>query len=135
WFKARFKVSDADATIVFAGLHITNTDPVAVAPTDGVYFHSPTASDALYLRVRKNSLQLTTTQVATLEDLTWITVGYHWDGSSRLHYYIGDKYVDTLTPSTYLPDDEYLAISHGFESDGAAADAMYIDYIGAWSER
>jgi len=42
---------------------------------------------------------------------------------------------DTLTPSTYLPDDEYLAISHGFESDGAVADAMYIDYIGAWSER
>ena len=92
WFKAKFKVSDADATIVFAGLHITNTDPVAVAPTDGVYFHSPTASAALYLRVRKNSLQLTTTRVATLTDLGWITVGYHWDGKTSLHYYINDKY-------------------------------------------
>jgi hypothetical protein len=135
WFKARFKVSDADTNIVFCGLYITNTDPVAAAPTDGVYFNSPTGSADLYLRVRKNSLQLTTTKVATLSDLTWITVGYHWDGSTKLHYYIGNNYVDTLTPSTYLPNDEYLAISHGFETEDDVADAMYIDYIGAWSER
>lgn len=135
WFKARFKVADADANIVFAGLYVINTDPVDAAPTDGVYFHSPSGSDALYLRVRKDSLQLTTTRVATLGDLTWITVGYHWDGSTRLHYYIGDNYVDTLIPSTYLPDDENLAVSHGFEVEDATADAMYIDYIGAWCER
>lgn len=135
WFKARFKVGDVDDATFFMGLHITNTDPVAVAPTDGVYFHSASTSAALFLRVRKNSLQLTTTQVATMTDLGWLTVGYHWDGVSLLHYYIGDNYVDTLTPSTYLPDDEYLALSFGVENTSAVANAMYVDYIGAWSER
>ena len=145
WFKARFKVYDADdlvtvgATtedlIVFAGLYITNTDPVNAAPTDGVYFHSPAATSDVYLRVRKGSEQLATTRVATLGNISWLTVGYHWDGSTKLHYYINDNYVDTLTPSTYLPNTEYLAISHGFESVDAALDGMYIDYIGAWSER
>ena len=145
WFKARFKVYDAahlaeiglsvEDLIIFAGLYTTNTDPVNAAPGDGVYFHSPSGSSDLYLRVRKGSEQLTTTKVATMGNLTWITVGYHWDGSSSLHYYIGDNYVDTLTPSTYLPDDEELAISHGFESVNASIDGMYIDYIGAWCER
>ena len=144
WFKARFKVSvyggiagggEAEDLIVYAGLHITNTDPVAAEPTDGVYFHSPTGSADLYLRVRKGSNQLTTTKVSTLQNLTWITVGYHWDGVTKLHYYIGDDYVDTLTPSTYLPDTENLALSFGIESVGDSADAMYIDYIGAWMER
>ena len=47
WFKARFKVSDADKNIVFAGLHITNTDPVAAAPTDGIYFHAMSYQDLI----------------------------------------------------------------------------------------
>ena len=135
WFKARFKVSDPDDSTFFAGLHITNTAPVTVAPTDGVYFHSASTSNDLYLRVRKGSNQLTTTNVATMTDLGWITVGYHWDGSSSLHYYIGDNYCDTLTPSTYLPDTENLALSFGIQNTTGNVNAMYIDYIGAWMER
>jgi len=132
WFDTRFKSNDGDKVHIFIGLHITNTDPVNAAPTDGVYFEL-TGGSASFV-CRKNSVSTTEAAITTLGDDTFLRLSYYWDGVDTFHIYVDGTEVATTSSGT-LPDDELLALSFGVENEEASANTLELDYIGAWMER
>ncbi len=134
WFKARFKSNDGDMVTIHIGLHISNTDPVNAAPTDGVFFKVTTATGAMTFKEVKNSVATEETGLGTLGDDTFVSLGYYWDGVDTYYIYVNDVLTQTATATT-MPDDEYLAVSFGVENGEADTNTLEIDYIGAWMER
>ncbi len=125
WFKSRFKISDATQSDLVLGLAITDTTPLAVS--DGVYFLKADGSTTLNLLVTKNSTS-TTTAAATLADDTYVTVGFVYDGASRIDIYLNDVRVGSSV-TTNLPDDEELTITFGIQNGEAVAKILSLDYI------
>ena len=134
WFKAKFQGVDVDQTDFLLGIHITATDPVDTAPTDGIWFHSPDDSAAINIHCVKDSVYTSAASIGTMVDATDITVGFYWDGVSLIHYFVNDIEQGTLSSGT-IPDDEYMAISFGCQNGEATANTMTVDYIFAAIER
>lgn len=126
WFKARFKISDATQSDLFMGLYVTDTDPVG-GIVDGVYFTKADGSTTLSLVVVKNSTATTTT-AATLANDTYVTVGYHYDGASKIEIFVNDVRVANSV-TTNLPDDEELTVSFGIQNGEAVAKILSLDYL------
>lgn len=132
WFKARFKVSDATQSDFVIGLQITDTTPLDV--TDGVFFQKDDGDANLDFHVEKNNTATSATAIATVEDDTYLTVGFYYDGKSSIKYYVNDVHLGTLA-TTNMPDDEVLTISFGIQNGEAVAKTMSLDYILAAKER
>ncbi len=133
-FKARFKVSDATESDLVMGLMITDTTPLATV-TDGIYFQKDDGDANLDLHVTKDSTASSATAVAVLEDDTWTTVEFYYDGSDdNIDYYINGVLTGTLA-LTNTPDDEELAVTFGIQNGEAVAKTMSIDYIQVAQER
>lgn len=131
WFKSRFKISDATQSDLVLGLAITDTTPLSVS--DGVYFLKADGSTTLNLLVTKNSTS-TTTAAATLANDTYVTVGFVYDGASRIDVYLDDVRVGSSV-TTNLPDDEELTITFGIQNGEAVAKILSLDYIFVSKER
>lgn len=125
WFKARVKISDATQSDFVMGLQITDTTPLAV--TDGVYFLKVDGSTTCNLLVTKNSTS-TTTAAVTMVDDTYVTLGFVYDGASRIDIYVNDTRVAS-SATTNLVDDEELTISFGIQNGEAVAKVMSLDYL------
>lgn len=132
WFKARFAVSDATQSDVVIGLQITDTTPLAV--TDGVYFIKPDDAAAMNFVVVKDSTASTASAITTVVAATYMTVGFYYNGSDSVSYFVNDVKLGSL-PVTNLPNDETLTISFGVQNGAAAAKTMSVDYILAAKER
>lgn len=132
FFKAKFKVSDATQSDVVMGLQITDTTPLAV--TDGVYFRKDDGDTNLDFVVIKDSTDTTATAVTTLANDTFVEVGFYYDGSSAIEYFVNNAKAGTSS-TTNLPDDEELTISFGIQNGEAVAKTMTIDYVFAAVER
>lgn len=132
WFKSRFKVSDATQSDFIIGLQITDTTPLDV--TDGVFFQKDDGDASLDFHVEKDGTATTASAVATIVDDTYVTVGFYYNGSDELQYFVDDAKVGTSV-TTNLPDDEVLTVSFGIQNGEAAAKTMSIDYILAVKER
>lgn len=127
FFKAKFKVSDATQSDVVMGLQITDTTPLAV--TDGIYFRKDDGDANLDFVVIKDSTATTKTAVSTLSDDTYVTVGFHYDGSnSDIDIYVDDVRVGSAA-LTNVPDDEELTVSFGIQNGEAVAKVLSLDYI------
>jgi hypothetical protein len=132
WFKARFKVSDATQSDFVIGLQITDTSPLAVS--DGVYFSKDDGDASLDFHVIKDSTATTASAIATVADDTYLTVGFYYNGTDSITYFVNDvKQGSSVT--TNLPDDEVLTISFGIQNGEAVAKTMSVDYILAAKER
>jgi len=77
WFKARFKVSDATQSDFIMGLQITDTSALAVS--DGVFFQKDDGDTALDFHVEKNGTATSASDIATIVDDTYLTVGFYYD--------------------------------------------------------
>ena len=134
WFKAKFQGVDVDQTDFMVGIHITDTTPIAGAPSDGIWFQSDDGDAFIDLHCVKNSVDTAATAIGTMTDATDIEVGFYWDGVSKIHYFIDNVKVGSIA-STTIPDDEYMAISFGCQNGEATANTMTVDYIFCASER
>lgn len=136
WMKTKFQGADVDQTDFMVGIHIADTTPVASAPSDGVWFHSPDESAKINFHCVKNSTATSSIAIGdvSMVDNTDITVGFYWDGVSIFKLYVNDIYVGSMVATT-VPDDEYMAISFGCQNGEATANTMTIDYIFAACER
>ncbi len=134
WFDTRFKSNDGDKVTIHIGIHIVNTDPVATAPTDGIYFKTTTATGDISLIVRKNAVQTAAAGLATLGDDTFVRLSYYWDGVDTIFGFV-DGVEATSLSSGNLPDDDYMALSFGVENGEGVANTLEIDYIGAFMQR
>lgn len=135
WFKCRFKGNDVDQTDYIVGLHITATDPIDTAPTDGVWFQSDDEDGNINFHIVKNGVYTSASAIGSaMTDNTYVTVGFYWDGVDTFHYFVNDVELGTLSSGT-LPDDETLSVSFGAQNGEAAPNTMTIDFIGAFMER
>ena len=132
WFAMRFKVSDATQSDVVMGLQITDTTPLAVS--DGVYFIKSDGDTMFDFVVTKDSSATTSAEVATLEDDTWMVLGFYYDGASLLVPYVNGQ-PGTPVAITNLPDDEELTVSFGCQAGEAAVKSLSVDYVYAAKER
>jgi hypothetical protein len=57
-----------------------------------------------------------------------VTVGFYYDGGSKIDVFWNDVRVGTAA-TTNLPDDEELAVSFGIQNGEAAAGVLSLDYL------
>lgn len=131
WFKARLKVSDAIQSDFVVGLQVRDTTPLAV--TDGVWFQKDDGDDDLDFHIAKASSQSSQSNIATIVDDTYLTVGFYFDGLTTIHYYINDVELGTVETSDF-PTTE-LCVSFGIQNGEAVAKTMSVDFLFASKER
>ena len=131
FFEARFKVSDATQSDLVVGLQITDTSPLDVS--DGVFFIKADGSTTVSLVVEKNGTA-TTTSVGTMENDTFISLGFYYDGASAIQYSVNGSVLGTSV-TTNLPDDEDLTVTFAIQNGEAVAKTMTVDYIFVAKER
>ena len=141
WFKTRLKISDATQSEFYAGLMITDTDPLSSTAgdgvTDGVFFMKEDGVATLDVYCQKDATtgQTSAASIATIVADTFVTLGWEYDGLGSIKYFIDDVHKGTLTAtSTYLPDTE-LTVSFGVKNGEAAAKVLTVDYLFAAIER
>lgn len=135
FFKARFKVSDATQSDFVIGLQVVDTTPLDV--TDGVYFLKADGSTDLSVVCRKNASTGSTSasSIATIADDTFITVGFYYDGESKVFYSIDGVVKGSLDASSaYLPDTT-CTVSFAIQNGEAVAKTMTVDYVFVADER
>lgn len=131
WFKARFKVSDATESDFIFGFQIRDTTALAVS--DGVWFQKDDTDTQLDFHVAKASVQSDQNNIATISDDTYLTVGFYYNGSTKIQYFVNDALAGTVTTSAF-PTTE-LTLSFGIQNGEAVAKTMSVDYIMGAKER
>ena len=132
FFEARFKVSDATQSDVVIGLQITDTTPLDV--TDGVFFIKADGAATVNFLVEKNNTATTASAMATMANDTYIRLGFYYDGSSAVQYFVNGTYTGSSV-TTNLPDDEDMTVTIAIQNGEAAAKTMTVDYVYVAKER
>lgn len=132
FFEARFKVSDATQSDVVIGLQITDTTPLDVS--DGVFFIKADGAATVNFLVEKNNTATTASSIATMANDTYIRLGFYYDGSSAVQYFVNGTYTGSSV-TTNLPDDEDMTITIAIQNGEAAAKTMTVDYVYVAKER
>ena len=132
FFEARFKVSDATQSDVVIGLQITDTTPLDVS--DGVFFIKADGAATVNFLVEKNNTATTASSIATMADDTYIRLGFYYDGSSAVQYFVNGTYTGSSV-TTNLPDDEDMTVTIAIQNGEAVAKTMTVDYIYVAKER
>lgn len=130
WLKARFSVSNATNAALVIGLIQTTTTPLTV--TDGFYFAKAAASTTLTAKVAKASA-ISTVNVGTLANATYVNVGLHYNGTTTIEVYLNGVKVASL-PLTNLPTAN-LNLTIAASNGTAAAITLNVDYILVSTER
>jgi len=134
WYKSRLKCNDVDTADFYTGLFVTDTSPVASAPSDGFWFISDDGDGYLDFHLYSSSASLTSrTAVATLSDDTFFDVGFYYDGSSDVHIFYNNREVASATGLTLSTSE--MAVSFGIQNGSAAASTLSMDYICVIRER
>ena len=132
WFACKFKVSDATQSDLAIGLQITDTSPLDT--TDGLFFYKADGSAVLTFRAEKDDTA-TSTNVATLANDTFVTVGFFYEPKDGLfHIFVNDVEVATSV-NTNAVDNEDLTVSIGIQNGEAVAKVLTVDYIYAAQTR
>jgi len=135
FFSARFKVSDATQSDLVIGLQVVDATPLDV--TDGVYFLKADGAATVNVICRKNATTGSTSAsaIATLADDTFITLGWYYDGDSKIAYAVNGSVLGSLdASSSYLPDTN-VTVSFALQNGEAVAKTMTVDYIYVAKER
>jgi hypothetical protein len=132
FYEARLKVSDATQSDVVVGLQITDTTPLDV--TDGVFFIKADGAATVNLRVEKDNTATTATSIATMADDTFISLGFYYNGSDAVQYFVNGALGGSMVV-TNLPDDEVLTVTIAIQNGEAVAKTMTVDYVFVAKER
>jgi len=134
WFKARLKCNDVDAADFYVGLFVTDTSPVASAPSDGLWFISDDGDAYLDAHLYSSSAsQLSRTAIQSVSDDTYFTVGAYWDGVNTVQIFSND--IKRAEGTGITPTTTQLAVSFGIQNGSAAASTLSLDYLCVIRER
>lgn len=132
YFEIRFKVSESIQLDFYAGLMNAN-GLYANTPADGVWFSKDDGDQNIDFVVRNNTVDTTADTTEDLADLTWIRLGFHWDGHDTIRYFVirdSDQYVLAAgSVTTGYAQDEEFNIAFGIRNGEAASKSMWVDYI------
>lgn len=131
WYEIKFKVSNATQCDIYVGFGTTDTSIVA-GTTDFVGFTKADDSTT-FQSITELAASATTNTLLTLADDTYVTVGFYWDGISRVYFYNNRSLVNTHTAT--LPTTNGLAMTACLQNGNGVARTMTIDYIFAAMER
>ena len=132
WFETKLKVSDATQSDIFVGLATTDTTIIA-GTTDSVGFRKADGSAAVEALTEDNTSETTTASVATLANSTYVTLGFYWDGVSKVRFYVDRSLVATHTSN--IEQTNKLALTLTLQNGEAVAKTMTIDYLYVAQER
>lgn len=131
WFETRIKINDVDQVNTFVGLGITDTTPLDTS--DRVGFQIDDGNASILCKTEKNTTETSTDSAVDAADATYVKLGFHWDGISRVRFYVDRSLVATHT--TNVPDDENLCVTFHHGNGEADNQTMHIDYIYVAQER
>jgi len=128
----RFKVSDATQSDFYFGLIDGGAGGYYAGVDNGVYFRKDDGDANIDFCTEYNTAVDANDTGVDLEDLTWIRLGFHWDGHDSIRYFVirdSDRYIlATGITTTYVCQDEELKLGFGLRNGEAVAKVMYVDY-------
>jgi hypothetical protein len=138
YFRIRFQMSEATQSDFVAGTQITNTAAFTAATvTDGIYFYKDDGSTAVNIVIKKDDAagKLIKTSLFTFAATTWYTLGWEYDGNSKLNVFKDDVQIWQMDASaTYFPNliqNLTFAVMNGDTN----ARSMTIDHVLIANER
>jgi len=131
WWETRVKINDVDQVDDFFGLAVTDTTPLATTDRVGFQFDDEDAS--IFVITEKDSTETKTDTSSDATDATYVKLGFFWDGSSSVKFYVDRSLV--ATHSSNVPDDENLCVTFHHQNGEASAQTLTIDYINVVMER
>lgn len=127
----RFKVSDATQSDVVFGL-VAGTNYFG-GVDDGVYFRKDDGDANIDFCVEDGGTVVAADTGADLANLTWIRLGFHWDGAGTIRWFVitdATYIVDEMgTVTTGFPQDQEMRFTFGIRNGEAVAKVMYVDYV------
>jgi hypothetical protein len=130
WFETKLqasRVTDADILIALA-----KTDTTPLDDSDYVGFKVTNGAATVDAKTVASSSATTTSAVATLVAATDMTLGFYWDGISRVYFFANRGLVATHTAT--IPSAG-LALTAHIKTNSANASVLTIDYLYAAQER
>jgi len=133
WFKARLTLGDATQADCVVGLHVTDTSPVASAPSDGVYFRKDDGDTNWDFMVRASSVDISETAAIGAASTNAIALAFYFDGVDTFGYYVDGVKKGSVT-TTSFPTTE-LNLSFCIQNGEAVAKTLTVDYVMSCKER
>lgn len=131
WFESKLKVSDVTQSDFFIGFATTDTTIIA-GTTDSCGFRKSDGAATL-VSITEDNTSETTNSVATLSNATYVTLGFYWDGISRVYFFVNRALA--ATHSTNIEQTNKLALTITLQNGEAVAKTMTIDYLYLVQER
>jgi len=139
WFEARIRVTDTfDDIQLFCGISTLDTtlmknDGDLDTGSDYVGFGIETGLNGVTsFYVCKDAAELSDSMGATgtLEETTWIRLGFHIDGTTGIHAFINGV-EQTLTNVVYtgIPTTDALSVGFANQTDGTADTLLDVDWV------
>lgn len=129
WCKSRFKISEATKCSFILGMAAVDTTPLDDA--NGLFWIKAAASTTLQFKAVKSSTA-TATNVATLSNDTYVTVGFHYSAESGIfRLFFNDNSVGTTVLANVPATSTNLALTLGAlngTSQGTGA-KLSVDYF------
>jgi hypothetical protein len=132
WFETKMKISDATQADFFVGFATTDTSIIA-GTTDSCGFRKLDGSTSVASVTEDNTTETTTAGVHTMVADTYVTLGFKWDGVSKVKFFVNRSLVATHTAN--IEQTNKLALTFCLQNGEAVAKTMTIDYMYVAQER
>lgn len=134
WFRISLNLSDATNTQMIAGFVNAIT---TYTPTDGIFFSKADGSTTIVGNFSVGSVNTTVTLPSTVAaNATQIVLGAHYDGDSKIQFFVNDAVVASLAVSSSALPAVNLTPAFGVKSGAAAGiKTMNVDLVLAAKDR
>ena len=130
WMAFRVKASEATDFEMFVGLAVTDTSPIASAPSESVGFLKADDAATWAFSSRSSSAALqTASAIATHTVDTFQTLQMYYDGKSTIQLYVDGAKAGTITAAfaSLLPTVD-MRVTVACQAGAAAAKTLTVDY-------
>lgn len=129
----KFKISLATESDFYFGLIASGGSGYYAGIDDGVYFRKDDGDANIDFCTEYNASVTATDTGEDIEALTWIRLGFHWDGDGTIRYFVirdSDEYIlATGSQTTYICQDQELQLGFGIRNGTTTALVLYVDYV------
>ena len=127
-FKARHKIDLPDSAHLFLGMSARDI-AIYDAASDFIGFLVKAGNDTLFVVNARNNAGDTTQTTIELQDSTFYTFGFEYNGKNVIGFTVDGAGVATHTTVSLMPADEELAPSYNFETGFiTTANRGYLDW-------
>lgn len=129
----RFKVSEVVQSDFWFGLVSGKT--WFTPPNDAIVFDKVDGNASIRFITRYSGAQTLTPTTIDLANLTWIRLGFHWDGVDTIRYFViqdgnaPQTILATGLHTTHICQDLPLALGFGIRAGETVAKLLYIDNV------